>query len=153
MENITARELRDKIAKGELKSVEVVRDVFARIEQREPIIGAYISNCYQRALEKADEVDRRVTAGESVGPLAGVPIAIKDNMCTRFGATTCASKILEDFEAPYNACVVEKLEAAEAIIVGKCNLDEFAMGSSTEHSCFGPARNPHNPDLVPGGSS
>ncbi|MCK5269144.1 MAG: Asp-tRNA(Asn)/Glu-tRNA(Gln) amidotransferase GatCAB subunit A, partial [Sedimentisphaerales bacterium] len=134
LKTITVRELRDKIANGKLKSVEVVRDVFARIEQREPIIGAYISNCYQRALEKAEQVDRRVAAGENAGPLAGVPIAIKDNMCTRFGATTCASKILEDFEAPYNACVVEKLEAAEAIIVGKCNMDEFAMGSSCENS-------------------
>ncbi|MCK5271207.1 MAG: hypothetical protein KAJ52_01475, partial [Sedimentisphaerales bacterium] len=86
MKSITVRELRDKIAKGELKSVEAVRDVFVRIEQREPIIGAYISNCYQRALEKAEQVDRRVAAGENVGPLAGVPIAIKDNMCTRFGA-------------------------------------------------------------------
>ena len=153
LKTITVRELRDKIANGKLKSVEVVRDVFARIEQREPIIGAYISNCYQRALEKAEQVDRRVAAGENAGPLAGVPIAIKDNMCTRFGATTCASKILEDFEAPYNACVVEKLEAAEAIIVGKCNMDEFAMGSSCENSSLKQTVNPWDTSRVPGGSS
>ena len=153
MENITARELRDKIAKGELKSVEVVRDVFDRIEQREPIIGAYISTYRERALQKANEVDRRVAAGESVGLLAGVPIAVKDNMCTKFGATTCASKILENFKAPYDACVIEKLEAADAVIVGKCNLDEFAMGSSCENSGLKKTVNPWDYERVPGGSS
>jgi aspartyl-tRNA(Asn)/glutamyl-tRNA(Gln) amidotransferase subunit A len=105
------------------------------------------------AIEAAADVDRRIAAGEPVGQLAGVPVAIKDNMCTTFGATTCASKILENFHAPYNATAVEKLLAADAVIIGKANMDEFAMGSSTENSGLKRTVNPWDVSRVPGGSS
>ena len=132
MENLSAIQLRDKIAAGQVSSVEATTAICKNIEEQEPTIGAYISTYRDTALEKAAEVDNRIAAGREVGQLAGVPVAIKDNMCTTFGATTCASKILENFHAPYNATVVEKLLSADAVIVGKTNMDEFAMGSSTE---------------------
>ena len=117
------------------------------------MIGAYISTCEDNAVEAAADVDRRVASGEPVGRLAGIPVAIKDNICTTFGATTCASKILENFCAPYNATVVERLLAADAVIVGKANMDEFAMGSSTENSGLKRTVNPWDTTRVPGGSS
>jgi len=153
MEELSAKELRDKIAARQISSVEATEATFKRIEQIEPVIGAYISTFKKQALAKALEVDEKITSGKSVGPLAGVPIAIKDNMCTIFGATTCASKILENFHAPYNATVVEKLLAVDAVIVGKTNLDEFAMGSSTENSGLKQTVNPWDTTRVPGGSS
>ncbi len=147
------KELRDEIAAGRIKSVAATEAVFETIEKYEPVIGAYISTYRDRALEKAAEVDKRIAGGEAVGELAGVPIAVKDNMCTTFGATTCASKILENFHAPYNATVVEKLLSADAVIVGKTNMDEFAMGSSTENSGLKQTVNPWDTERVPGGSS
>ncbi len=153
MEELTAKELRDQIAAGQVSSVEATNAVFERIREFEPVIGAYISTFQDMALEKAANVDSRIAAGEPVGQLAGVPIAIKDVLCTTFGATTCASKILENFHAPYNATVVEKLLAADAVIVGKTNMDEFAMGSSTENSGLKQTVNPWDTTRVPGGSS
>jgi len=153
MDNLSAKELRDQIAAGQISSVEATKAVFERIRRLEPIIGAYISTFEERALEAASNVDHRVAAGEPVGRMAGVPVAIKDNMCTTFGATTCASKILENFHAPYNATAVEKLLAADAVIVGKANMDEFAMGSSTENSGLKRTVNPWDTTRVPGGSS
>ncbi|TKJ37142.1 MAG: Asp-tRNA(Asn)/Glu-tRNA(Gln) amidotransferase GatCAB subunit A [Planctomycetes bacterium B3_Pla] len=153
MDELSAKELRDRIAAGQASSVEATEAVFERIQKLEPTIGAYISTCRDRALEAAADVDRRIAAGEPVGQLAGVPVAIKDNMCTTFGATTCGSKILENFRAPYNATVVEKLLAADAVIVGKANMDEFAMGSSTENSGLKKTVNPWDTTRVPGGSS
>ncbi len=153
MKNLTAIQLRDKIASGQVSSVEATESIFKNIEEREPVIGAYISIFRDRAMEKAAEVDKRIAAGQQVGKLAGVPVAIKDNMCTTFGATTCASKILENFHAPYNATVVEKLLSADAVIVGKTNMDEFAMGSSTENSGLKQTVNPWDRSRVPGGSS
>jgi aspartyl-tRNA(Asn)/glutamyl-tRNA(Gln) amidotransferase subunit A len=153
MEELSAKELRDKIAAHEISSVEATEWVFVRIEALEPVIGAYISTYRDRALETAADVDQRIIAGEPVGQLAGVPVAVKDIMCTTFGATTCASKILENFHAPYNATVVEKLLAADAVIVGKTNMDEFAMGSSTENSGLKQTVNPWDTTRVPGGSS
>ncbi|MFH1884336.1 MAG: Asp-tRNA(Asn)/Glu-tRNA(Gln) amidotransferase subunit GatA [Planctomycetota bacterium] len=153
MEELSAKELRDSITSGRISSVDATKAVFERIDKLEPVIGAYISTYRDRALETAADVDRRIAAGESVGELAGVPLAIKDNMCTTFGATTCASRILENFHAPYNATVVERLLAADAVIVGKANMDEFAMGSSTENSGLKQTVNPWDTSRVPGGSS
>lgn len=153
MEELSANQLRGKIAAGKISSLEATKAVFQRIDKLEPIIGAYISTYHDKALETAADIDRRIAAGKSVGQLAGVPVAIKDNMCTTFGATTCASKILENFHAPYNATVVEKLLAADAVIVGKANMDEFAMGSSTENSGLKQTVNPWDTSRVPGGSS
>ncbi len=153
MEELSAKELRDRIAAGRISSVDATKAVFERIEKLEPVIGAYISTYPDRALETATDIDRRIAAGQPVGQLAGVPVAIKDNMCTTFGATTCASRILENFHAPYNATVVEKLLAADAVIVGKANMDEFAMGSSTENSGLKQTVNPWDTSRVPGGSS
>jgi len=147
------RQLRDEIAAGQVKSVAATEAVFEAVEKYEETIGAYISTFRKQAIAKANEVDEKITAGKKVGLLAGVPIAVKDNMCTAFGATTCASKILENFHAPYNATVIEKLLAADAVIVGKTNMDEFAMGSSTETSGFRRTVNPWDTSRVPGGSS
>ncbi|MHC4345325.1 MAG: Asp-tRNA(Asn)/Glu-tRNA(Gln) amidotransferase subunit GatA [Planctomycetota bacterium] len=152
-EQLSARELRDKIAAGQVKSVAATEAVFQAIEKYEPAVGAYISTFRERALAKAKEVDEKIAAGQSVGELGGVPVAIKDVMCTTLGATTCASKILENFHAPYNATAVEKLLAADAVIVGKTNMDEFAMGSSTENSGLKRTVNPWDTSRVPGGSS
>jgi aspartyl-tRNA(Asn)/glutamyl-tRNA(Gln) amidotransferase subunit A len=153
IEQLSARELRDKIAEGQVKSVAATEAVFQAIEKYEPAVGAYISTFRERALAKAKEVDEKIAAGQSVGELGGVPVAIKDVMCTTLGATTCASKILENFHAPYNATAVEKLLAADAVIVGKTNMDEFAMGSSTENSGLKRTVNPWDTSRVPGGSS
>ncbi len=153
LSDLTARELRDKIAKGEVTSVEATRFALDAIERINPQLNAYNAIEKDRALAKAEAVDRKRSAGESLGLLGGVPIALKDNMCTDYGLTTCSSKMLANFRAPYNATVVEKLEAAGAVILGKTNLDEFAMGSSTENSAFGPTLNPWNTKCVPGGSS
>ncbi|MCE5341115.1 MAG: Asp-tRNA(Asn)/Glu-tRNA(Gln) amidotransferase subunit GatA [Planctomycetaceae bacterium] len=145
--------LRDKIAKGEIKSADAVQTVFERIEKCEPRVGAFLSTFKEQAMKKAAEVDAKISKGEKVGALAGLPIAVKDNMCTAFGATTCGSKILENFHSPYNATVIEKLLAADAVIIGKTNLDEFAMGSSTENSGLKKTFNPWDLSRVPGGSS
>jgi aspartyl-tRNA(Asn)/glutamyl-tRNA(Gln) amidotransferase subunit A len=153
IQELSATELRDKIAGRQISSVEATEATFERIEQLEPTIGAYICTFKEQALVKAGEVDKRIADHKPSGLLAGVPVAIKDNMCTTFGATTCASKILENFHAPYNATVVEKLLAADAVIVGKTNLDEFAMGSSTENSGLKRTVNPWDTSRVPGGSS
>ena len=151
-EGLSAGELRERIG-GETTSVEATEAVFERIEKRDSVIGAYISTDREAAMRKAADVDRRIAAGEQVGRLAGVPVAVKDNMCTMWGATTCASRILENFHSPYNATVVERLLAADAVIVGKTNMDEFAMGSSTENSGLKRTVNPWDTSRVPGGSS
>ena len=153
MQELSAKELRDQIAAGRLKSVTATETIFQSIEKYESMLGAYISTFKEEALARARRIDDKIAAGEPVGQLAGVPVAIKDNMCTTFGATTCASKILENFHAPYNAAVVEKLLAADVVIVGKTNMDEFAMGSSTENSGLKQTVNPWNINRVPGGSS
>ena len=150
---LTCKNLRDKIAAGEIKSINAVSAIFEQIEKNDAKIGAYISTFKEQSFAKAKEVDEKIAAQKPVGALAGVPIAIKDNMCSTFGATTCGSKILQNFHSPYDATAVEKLLAADAVIVGKTNLDEFAMGSSTENSGIKQTVNPLDYSRVPGGSS
>ena len=153
LEELSLIELRERITAGDVTSVQAVETVFKQIERSEPAIGAYISTFKEGSLRAANDIDSRIAAGESVGALAGVPIAIKDNMCMRVGKTTCASKILENFASPYDAHVIEKLQDAGAIIVGKLNMDEFAMGSSCENSGLKQTTNPWDTSRVPGGSS
>ena len=148
-----ATEIVEKVSSGEVSARSIVENYIETINESESDVNAFNLVTAEQALMDADEIDSKIASGETLGPLAGVPISIKDNLCTRGVETTCSSKILEGWKPPYNATVIEKLKEAGAIIIGKTNLDEFAMGSSTENSAFGPTRNPHNLELVPGGSS
>lgn len=148
-----AFDLAAAVRTGERSAREVVDGYLARIEAVDPDVHAFLHVLADEARAAADDVDRRVAAGDDPGPLAGVPVALKDNMCTRGVPTTCSSRILGDWRPPYNATVVDRIVAAGGIAIGKTNLDEFAMGSSTENSAFGATRNPWALDRVPGGSS
>ena len=149
----SGRDIRDDIAAGRVSATEVCRAVLARSAALNPNLNAFNLIAAERALAQATDVDRRRAAGATLGPLAGVPIAVKDNLCVRDMRTTASSKILEHYAPPYTATAVERLEAAGAVIIGKTNCDEFAMGSSTENSAFGAVRNPWALDRTPGGSS
>lgn len=153
IELMTAHEIKCGISSGDFTAEEVVKALFERIKLVEPNVDAYLTLCEKEALTQAREVDEKVKLGKPLGKFAGVPIAIKDNICTEGIKTTCASKMLADFIPPYDATVVKKLKAADAIIIGKTNMDEFAMGSSTENSAFKKTKNPWDLDRVPGGSS
>lgn len=150
---LTAHELHQLLVKKEVSAEEICRAVLARINAVEDKIKAYVTITEELALEQARAVDRKIAAGEEISPLAGIPVAVKDNICTRGVRTTCSSKILYNFVPPYDATVVQKLKAAGTVLVGKTNMDEFAMGSSTENSGFFPTANPWDLERVPGGSS
>ncbi len=149
----TVHELVEKLEKGEVTSEEITRSYFDRIKEIEPKVKAYVSTLEDEAIAKAKKVDEDRKAGKPVSKFAGIPIGIKDNMCITGTKTTCSSKMLENFVAPYDATVIEKLNKEDLVYLGKLNMDEFAMGGSTEHSAFFPTHNPWDLDRVPGGSS
>lgn len=153
IQKLTAVSLGKKIKEKEISVREALDAVFAQIDQTEGMYHAYVTLDKEGAYKQADAVQEKIDKGELTGALAGVPVAIKDNMCTKGLLTTCSSKILENYIPTYTASAVQNLTEAGCVIIGKTNMDEFAMGSTTETSYYGVTRNPHNPDHVPGGSS
>ncbi|MGC8791830.1 MAG: Asp-tRNA(Asn)/Glu-tRNA(Gln) amidotransferase subunit GatA [Bryobacteraceae bacterium] len=150
---LTVERVRDGLRKRRFSAVELAQAALEFAQAENPKTNAYLHFCPERALEAARRVDEKLAAGEDPGPLAGVPVAVKDVILTKGVRTTCASRLLEHYIPPYDATAVIRMEQAGAVILGKTNCDEFAMGSSNENSAFGPVRNPIAPDRVPGGSS
>ena len=150
---LTARELHRMLCQRECSAAEIAESVFGRIDAWEERVGAYVTLDREGAITAARAVDQKIAAGEAIGPLAGLPVAVKDNICTKDVLTTCSSRMLYNFRPPYNATVVEKLLGADYVMTGKANMDEFAMGSSCETSYFKKTANPHDLTRVPGGSS
>ena len=150
---LTVHELKEKLEKKELTRAEITKAYVDRINEKEKDVEAFVTLLTDEAVNKAEEIDKKVEEGENLSSLAGIPIGIKDNICTKGIKTTCSSKMLENFVAPYNATVVEKLNNESLINLGKLNMDEFAMGGATEYSAFHVTRNPWNLNTVPGGSS
>ncbi len=146
-------EIREKIKKGEASCKETVASFLAEIKKKDKSLNSFLTLTENSALKSAEAIQKKISHKEKLGALAGIPVAVKDNINLRGVKTTCGSHILDNFIPPYDATVVEKLKKEDAIILGKTNLDEFAMGSSTENSYFGPAKNPHDLNKVPGGSS
>jgi aspartyl-tRNA(Asn)/glutamyl-tRNA(Gln) amidotransferase subunit A len=149
----TLAELRAGITSGKVKAADLTASYYERIEQVNPRLNVYLSLTKERALEQAAKVDSAVAKGDPLGPLAGIPVGIKDVLVVRGGTATAGSKILKGYHPPYDATAVSRLEAAGAVLLGKLNCDEFAMGSSNENSAYGPVRNPVDTSRVPGGSS
>ncbi|HFQ14014.1 MAG TPA: Asp-tRNA(Asn)/Glu-tRNA(Gln) amidotransferase GatCAB subunit A, partial [Gammaproteobacteria bacterium] len=152
MHNKTIAELARGLREGEYSSEELTRHFLERIKKLDETVNSFITVSEERALAQARQADARIAAGEA-GPLTGIPLAQKDIFCTDGVKTSCGSKMLDNFIAPYDATSVAQLDAAGSVMLGKTNMDEFAMGSSNETSYYGPVRNPWNPDTVPGGSS
>lgn len=150
---LTLRELQEKFTKGEVTACEIVQAYTLRLNQLEPKVRAYITLTKEAALAQAEALDEKLKGWRRTMPLMGMPVAVKDNICTQGVLTTCASRILSNFVPPYDASVIARLRGQSYLLLGKTNLDEFAMGSSTENSAFGPSRNPWNLGRVPGGSS
>ena len=153
IKEMEASAIREGVVSGKFTAKEVVTSLFERIKDIDVKVQSYLTLCEESALKQAEIIDEKVKKGEKLGKLAGIPIAIKDNICTDGIKTTCASKMLEDFIPPYDATVIKKLLKEDAIIIGKTNMDEFAMGSSTENSAFKTTKNPWDLERVPGGSS
>ncbi|HDM88500.1 MAG TPA: Asp-tRNA(Asn)/Glu-tRNA(Gln) amidotransferase subunit GatA [Candidatus Bathyarchaeota archaeon] len=153
LHKLTAIEVSERIQSGELSAEEYLYSILERMERVEGKIHAFVTVVKKNALETAREIDRKVQRGNDLGSLAGVVVAVKDNICTRGIRTTCSSRMLKSFVPPYDATVIERLKAADAIIIGKTNMDEFAMGTTTETSYFGATHNPWDLNKVPGGSS
>ena len=150
---MTFADLRQKLKSGEVSSKELVQEKINRIKELDPTLNSFLTVNIEKALKDAENIDKKIASGESLPTLSGIPLAIKDNLCTKGIKTTCASNILGNFVPPYESTVTKKLLNAGAIIIGKTNMDEFAMGSSNETSAFGPTLNPWNISKVPGGSS
>ncbi|HIE14760.1 TPA: Asp-tRNA(Asn)/Glu-tRNA(Gln) amidotransferase subunit GatA, partial [Candidatus Bathyarchaeota archaeon] len=150
---LSAKEISEKIRNLELEATDYISSVIQRVKEVESKVHAFVTVLEEDALERAKEIDRKARRGEKLGSLCGVAVAIKDNICTKGVRTTCSSRMLKNFIPPYNATVIERLLKEDAIIIGKTNMDEFAMGSTTETSFFGATRNPWNLSYVPGGSS
>ena len=148
-----AHVLHDMLVNKEISAKELTETFFSHIDECEDKVGAFVTLMRGNAGKQASVIDAKIAQGEEIPYFAGIPIAVKDNICTKGFKTTCASKILENFVPPYDATVITKLYGVDPIIVGKANMDEFAMGGSTEHSAFHIARNPHDLSRVPGGSS
>jgi len=149
----SASEIINKIKSKELTALEVTQYFISRIKEQDPKVNALLRYDGQKALEQADAVDKKIAQGQEVGKLAGLPVAVKDNISIKDDTLTCGSKILEGYKAPYDATAITKLKDADAVILGRANLDEFAMGSSCENSAFFPTKNPYNLEKTPGGSS
>lgn len=153
MHHLSALEIHQRFLNGQFSAIDIVQHFLQRIEDFDKQIGAFLTVFQERALAQAKRIDQRLAAGESLGRLAAIPIAIKDNIHIKGEKTTCSSHFLSNYQAIFDASVVQLLEQEDAILIGKTNMDEFAMGSSTEHSALGQTRNPWNLDCVPGGSS
>lgn len=153
LHELTAHELKDLMREKKVSAVEITKAFMDRIEQTDDKVGSYLTVCNETAIKKAEEVQGKIDRGEATSPLAGIPMALKDNMCTEGIITSCGSRMLGNFIPPYNATVVNKLNSEDTILLGKLNMDEFAMGGSTENSYFKKTKNPWDLERVPGGSS